>query len=208
MLFQLVMILYWLALATWFGGVLFVALAAPVIFRVIGEAEPVLPGVLSVNLEGQHGTLLAGSIVGKLLDRLAGVEVVCAGVVLVMLGLQPLVVDVRESNLTAYVLRVVLFVVAGGVVGYDRWVLWPRIWKLRQEYLDHADEPEVANPAKEEFDRLHGTSVMLLGGVIFLLLGVILFSGGITPKRIESIRSAGNSVSMTMENYGSGASEF
>ena len=59
-LFQLVQIVYWLALATWFGGVLFVAIAAPAVFRTVRENNPVLPHVLSVNLEGQHGTLLAG----------------------------------------------------------------------------------------------------------------------------------------------------
>src|SRR6478736_4360183 len=126
--FQLVMIVYWLALATWFGGVLFVALAAPVVFKTVGEAKPILPGVLSVNLDGQHGTLLAGSIVGDLLKRLSQVEVGCAAVGLVMLILQPLVVDVRETNFTAYVLRLGMFVGAAGVMAYNRWVLWPRIW--------------------------------------------------------------------------------
>ena len=65
-LFQLVQIVYWLSLATWFGGALFVAMAVPAIFRTVGENNPVLPHVLSVNLEGQHGTLLSGSIVGAL----------------------------------------------------------------------------------------------------------------------------------------------
>lgn len=202
MIFQLLMIVYWLALATWFGGVLFVALAAPVIFSTVREANPVLPGVLSVNLDGQHGTLLAGSIVGSLLKRLGQVEIGCAAVLLVMLILQPLIVDVHETNLTAYILRVVLFAVAAVAAAYDRWVLWPRIWKLRQEYLDHADEPEIANRAKDEFDRLHATSVTLLSGVLFLLLGVILFSGGITPKRMERAVSANTAVSLAEQPVG------
>src|SRR3712207_607501 len=84
-LFQLVQIAYWLALATWFGGVLFIAVAAPVIFRTIRENDPVLPHVLSVNLEGQHGVLLAGSIVGNLLARLARLQLVCAGLLLLSL---------------------------------------------------------------------------------------------------------------------------
>src|SRR3954454_21167129 len=61
-LYQIVQIVYWLALATWFGGVLFVAISAPVILRTVRENNPILPHVLSVNLEGQHATLLAGSI--------------------------------------------------------------------------------------------------------------------------------------------------
>jgi hypothetical protein len=204
MAFQLVMIVYWLALATWFGGVLFVALAAPVVFKTVRDANPILPGVLSVNLDGQHGTLLAGSIVGDLLRRLAQVEIGCAAVLLVTLILQPFVVDVRETNLTAYVLRLALFVAAAGVMAYDRWILWPRIWKRREEYLDHADEPDVANPAKEAFDKLHAQSVTLLGGVLFLLLGVILFSGGMTPKRME--RAVGPTNVSMVERHGGATS--
>ena len=52
----------------------------------------------------------------------------------------------------------------------------------RQEFIDHADEPEVANPAKDEFDRGQRRSVTLLMAVLFLLLGIILFSGNITPR--------------------------
>ena len=48
--FTFMQILYWLALATWFGGLLFIAVAAPVIFRTIHESDPILPTVLSVNL--------------------------------------------------------------------------------------------------------------------------------------------------------------
>src|SRR5207253_632524 len=85
LLFQVVQIMYWLGLSTWFGGVMFIALAAPVIFRTVRESNPVLPDVLSVNLEGQHSTLLAGSIVANLLSRVAQVELICAGVVLLAL---------------------------------------------------------------------------------------------------------------------------
>src|SRR5580704_19328585 len=62
MLLDLVQVVYWLALSTWFGGVLFIAAAAPVIIKTVKDADPLLPTVLSVNLEGQHGTLLAGGI--------------------------------------------------------------------------------------------------------------------------------------------------
>src|SRR4051794_12991628 len=79
MLFDLVQTIYWLALATWFGGVLFIALAAPIIFRTVRDNNPILPTVLSVNLEGQHGTLLAGSIVANLLAALQRIELACAG---------------------------------------------------------------------------------------------------------------------------------
>ena len=56
-----------------------------------------------------------------------------------------------------------------------------RLTKHRKDYIDHADEPEIANPAKELFDAEHHRSVTLMSIVLFLLLGVILFSGNITP---------------------------
>ena len=69
-LWDIVQIFYWLSLSTWFGGVLFVAIMAQLIVRAVQEDNPILTSVLSVNLEGQHGTLLGGSIVGKIVERL------------------------------------------------------------------------------------------------------------------------------------------
>lgn len=186
MAFQVVQIFYWLALSTWFGGVFFIALAAPIIFRTIRAANPILPNVLSVNLEGQHGTLLAGSIVANLLNHLLFVELICAGVLLLTLIAHLFVIDTVDTNKTAAILRSALFLAAAGIVVYDRRVVWPRIQKFRQEYVNHADEPEIANPAKDNFDREHHRSVNLLGMVLFLLLGIVLFSGNITPRKVEA----------------------
>ena len=181
-LFQLVQIVYWLALATWFGGVLFVALAVPAIFRTVGENNPVLPHVLSVNLEGQHGTLLSGSIVGALLARLARVQLICGGALLLAIIAQFFLADMSGANRTAAVIRTALFFAAGAVSLYDGWMLWPQTWKHRQEFIDNADDPDVANPAKDQFDRGQRRSVALLMAVLFLLLGIILFSSNITRR--------------------------
>jgi hypothetical protein len=193
-LFQLVQIVYWLALATWFGGVLFVAMAAPVIFRSVRENNPVLPHVLSVNLEGQHATLLAGSIVGSLLARLAWVQLACGGALLLAIVAHLFVANLGGANQTAAIIRTALFFAAGAVALYDGWFLWPQIWRYRQEFIDHADEPEVANPVKEQFDRGQRRSVALLTAELFLLLGVILFSGNITPRRAPATPAAPQSL--------------
>ena len=179
--FQIIQVLYWLALSTWFGGVLFIAVAAPIIFRTVRDSKPILPSVLSVNLEGQHGTLLAGTIVGNLLSTLVKVEMVCAGALLVALIGQWFYIEHAGFSLTSEYMRTIMFVAAVVLVLYDYLSLWPKIWKHRQEYIDHADEPDVANPAKDAFDKIHQESVMILSGVLFLLLGIILFSGGIAP---------------------------
>jgi hypothetical protein len=183
MSFALVQIIYWISLSTWFGGVLFIAVAAPVIFRTIKDSNPILPSVLSVNLEGQHGSLLAGTIVANLLNQLVRIELLCAGGLLLGLVGQWFVTEVSGSHWLLPLLRSAMFLGAVVIVLYDWRILWPKIDGARTLYVDHADEPEVANPAKEDFDRLHGESVNLLMVRAALLLAIILFSGSITPRR-------------------------
>ena len=188
MLFQFVQIAYWLALATWFGAVLFVALAPPVILRTMHESKPVLPHVLSVNLEGQHGTLLSGSIVGNLLGTLVRVELLCAAVLGLAIAAQWFFIDRTVPNVVAPLVRSALYLAALVLVLYDWRVVWPKVWKFRQEYIDHADEPEVANPAKDQFDRYHGESVRILSIRLAILLAIVLFSGNI---RLQSVLNLG-----------------
>jgi hypothetical protein len=182
MLFQMVQLIYWLALSTWFGGALFIMLAHPVIFKTVGENNPILTDVLSVNLEGQHSTLLAGSIMVNLIHRLLRVEIICAGLLLLALVLQPFVIDVSTGNIGTAVVRSVLFIAASAVVYFDWQLVWPKIQKHRNEYLEHADEPEIANPAKDLFDQEQRRSLTLLSAVVVMLLGMILFSSTIVPK--------------------------
>jgi len=186
------MILYWLALSTWFGGVLFIALSAPIIFKTVRDNKPILPHILSVNLEGQHGTLLAGSIVANLLQSLSRVQLICAAAVLVSLIAQFFLFRHDDSMLFALAVRVALFLAATAVVIFDYFFVWPLIWKSRQQYLDHADEPDIANPAKDEFDHQHRRSVSMLSAVLFLLLGMILFSAPITRTSIVQQREPTN----------------
>jgi hypothetical protein len=178
-MFAAIQIAYWLALSTWFGGVLFIAIAAPIIFRTVGDADPTLPKVLSVNLEGQHGTLLAGTIVGNLLSTISGIQLLCAAVLFLALLGQWLTIHPTGMDLLMPVLRTAMYLAATVLVVYDWRIVWPQIQKYREEYIEHADEPDIANPAKEQFDRYHHESVSILRNVLFLLLGMILFSGNI-----------------------------
>jgi len=177
--FDLIQIIYWLALATWFGGVLFIAFAAPIIMRTIRDDKPILPGVLSVNLEGQHGTLLGGTVVGRIVEALFRIELVCAAVLLLALIAQWIVLHPIGRNLVPPLVRTALYVGAVALLIYHWRILWPRLWNRRQEYIDHADEPEVANAALEQLDRLQGESAMVLLFLVTLLLGMIVFSANI-----------------------------
>jgi hypothetical protein len=174
---QIVQIVYWLALATWFGGAMFIAIAWRSIFKTVEEAKPILPDVLSVNLEGQHGTLLAGTIVGNILAVYLRLELgCCAAILLALIGETALSNLHDMAVIASLVMRGVLLIASGGVVIYDWKAVWPVLWRHRQEFIDHADEPELANPAKDQFDRLQRKSVQLLELLVFLLLGMLLFS--------------------------------
>jgi hypothetical protein len=179
-LFPVVQIGYWLALSTWFGGVLFVAIAAPIIFKTVHEADPILPKVLSVNLEGQHSTLLAGSIVANLLVALTKLELACGGVVLVTTAIQ---LARQWQPWTPALIRAALFLAAVVLTIYDWRFVWPQIEKHRQAYIDNADNPDIANPAREQFDKYHTESVTILKIVLALLLGIIVFSANISAAR-------------------------
>src|SRR5436309_10387040 len=135
--FQIVQIIYWLALSTWFGGVLFIAVAAPIIFRTVRENDPLLPTVLSVNLEGQHGTLLAGSIVSNLLSTLSRVELGCVAALLLTIIVQWVK---HWQDLPTSILRSAMFVAAVVLAVYDWRFVSPRIERSRKQYIEHADE--------------------------------------------------------------------
>ena len=184
-LFQLVQIVYWLALSTWFGGVLFIAVAAPIIFRTVRENDPTLPTVLSVNLENQHSTLLAGTIVSNLMSMLRRVEVACAAALAASIAAQWAIgLKAGPSFWPAALVRTALFIGCVVLMIYDGWYVWPRIARYRKQYIEHADEPEVANPARDQFDRYQRESLVLLMIVVAMLLGIIMFSSNISGAHL------------------------
>ncbi|MFT3784874.1 MAG: DUF4149 domain-containing protein [Tepidisphaeraceae bacterium] len=176
MLLQLFQTAYWAALATWFGSAMFVALAIPIIFRVVRDADPTLPRVLYVNLDGQHSTLLAGEIVSGLLRALHRIGVAAAAVILVTFVTIVLLAPPAGTARVEAMLRAVLLI--GAIVAnvYDWRVLGPRLASNRRKFIDNADNPDVANPALEQYDHDQREAAFLLYLQVALLLGTILFS--------------------------------
>lgn len=177
LVFLLFQSVYWLGLSTWFGGVLFVALAAPVVFRVVTDARPMLPEVLSVNLDNQHATLLAGSVMANLLAMVFRVQIICMiGVGVGMLAQWFTAGITSGADIAMAILRNTLFAAAVIAAIYLQRSLWPKIMTARQKYIDNADSPDIANPARDDFERLQNDSVTVLRNLLFLLMGIILFS--------------------------------
>ena len=183
-MFDVIQIIYWLALSTWFGGVLFISVAAPIIMRTVREQNPVLPTILSVNLEGQHGTLLGGTIIARIMTVLFPVELACAGAMLIGLVGQWVLLPHDTARLVQSLLRSALYLAAVVLLLYHWRIVWPRWSKYRQEYLDDADNPDVANPALDQFDKYQAESVSILRNILFLLMGIILFSANIARPGI------------------------
>jgi hypothetical protein len=181
--FQLVLTLYWLALSLWFGGVLLIALIVPIIFRTVRDANPTLPHVLSVNLDKQHAELLAGEISAAIIRLLSVIQLACAGVLLLMLIAHWFLIPVYDRlHVVSALLRSACYLAALALVLYDRYVVWPKALSARQEYIDHADEPDVANPARDrmlQYDRESARVLMLI--VVGLSL-MIAFSSNLTMR--------------------------
>ena len=163
---------------------MFISIIWPIIYRTIAEADPTLPTVLSVNLEKSHGSLLAGNIVANILRLFSTIQLGCAAALLLMLLAQWGVMDLSQRNKLHAIIRAVLFIAAATIVLYERYAVWPKIMQHRQTYIDHADEPDIANPAKDQFDRYQGEEMRLLFFQIILLSLLMIFSGVVTPRLV------------------------
>ena len=177
----LVQALYWLSLATWFGAVLLSAIAPPIILRITREADPTLPRVLSVNLDAQHSTLLASMIVGELLVTLFRLEAFCAAALLPALIAQWFYIERQGTAIVLPILVSALFFAAVLFLIYAWRVVWPRVLRHRTKYIEHADDPDVANPELDQFDRYSHELFGLVRNLLFALMGMILFSANFMP---------------------------
>src|SRR5690349_8535675 len=101
--------------------------------RTARRHNPVLPSVLSVNLEGQHGTLLGGSIVGQIMGVLCPVGLACAGGALLgLIGQWVLLSQVPRTggrDLVLPLIRTALYIAGLGLLIFHWRVIWPRVWK-------------------------------------------------------------------------------
>ena len=174
--------LFWLALATWFGAVLMSAIAPHIIVRSIREADPTLPLVLSVNLDRQHSVLLAGSVVSDLMATLFRIQGLCAAAFLPALVGKWFFVQLSGGRFMLPMLVSALYI--GGVtfLGYGWRIVWPKVIRHRNAYIENADDPDVANAELDLFDRYQGELFAVVRNLLFTLLGMLLFAAALQPK--------------------------
>jgi hypothetical protein len=189
MLQPLIDALYWLTLSAWFGAVLISAVVPPVILRVIRQADPTLPRVLSVNLDKQHSTLLAGDVVGEILQTLFRLEWICAiGFFLPLVG-RWFYADRTGANLVFPLMVSALYLLAVAFLFYGSRIVWPKVLAHRTKYVENADDPDIANAELDHFDRYSGELFSVVRNMLFALLGAILFSA------VMKLNPAGTTIS-------------
>lgn len=173
--------LYWLCIATWFGAVLFSAIAPPVIIRVIRQADPTLPRVLSVNLDLQHATLLAGTVISELMHMLFRVQAVCAAAMLPTLIAKWFIVDHTGPRLFFPIMVSALYVGAVAFLVYGWRIVWPKVIAHRDTYIANADDVDTANAELDLFDRYSNETAAIVRNLLAIMLGIILFSAALMP---------------------------
>jgi hypothetical protein len=191
MVFDLTMMIYWLLLAAWFGLVLFGAMATPSIFRTVQDADPTLPTVLSVNLDGQHGTLLSMTIVLQMLQRLVNVQLVCAIGLALSLGAQWALTSGNGQAVVMTAIRSALFLAAVGLLVYGWRMVWPRLASQRKHYIEHADDPEQADAARDQLVRLQRESDIVQVALAAVLSALVLFSATVSKPLGERVLAGG-----------------
>lgn len=178
---------YWLALAGWFACVLSSAIIPPVVFRVIQEADPTLPRVLSVNLDNQHSTLLAGDVVRGILSVFFGLQIVCCATFLPALITKWFLIDLSGQRIVFPIMISALYLFATAFMIYGRWVVWPKVLKHRTNYLEQADNPDIANAELDLFDRYSGQLYSVVRNLLFATIGMLIFSAALRPVSIPLI---------------------
>jgi hypothetical protein len=153
-----------LSLVAWIGGLIFFAFVlAPTVFA---------PGVLP-------NTHLAGNIVGRALGKLHWIAIVSG---LIFLGSSMLYGRVTEGTTHVFPLRHVLIVLMLGLTMLSQFWIIPRMDTLRATVGDFATVP-IDNPARMQFDALHGWSTRVEGVVLLLGLVAIYFTASVFSRR-------------------------
>lgn len=180
-MFRLVQGCYWLALGTWVGALVMLAIAAAVTFRTVRDYQPLLqkPPYNQPALADRAVPILAGGVVGNMLRALAVLQIICAAVVGTCIGLQStLWRDQLEGGAAGWpnLVRVGLLALAVSALAVDQRWITPRIWAHREVMFDPDETAEVRAASQTAFNRLHKLDERVVGASVWLLAGAVFAS--------------------------------
>ena len=173
MAYRLVQAFYWLCLGTWFGAIVMLIVAAPIVFATARGLEPTLHQPPYDQFPAQAADVLAGGTVGGMLVGLGVIQTVCAAGVLVCLGLQCMVWPARIAGgvrSPLNLLRIGLLLGPMLLLAVDRLVITPQLGQYQQaSYTTGLAETERAE-ARKQFDHLHNLDVRVVSTAVVMLL--------------------------------------
>lgn len=173
--------LHFLALGTWFGAILMLAISAAMTFQTVRTYQPTLdlPPYNQPELASRSDAILAGAIVGRSLQGLKWVQIICATLVVVTLAVQmtafrSYLLKSRTSLLN--ITRLGLLAIPVIVLLVD--ILWitPSIWEYRDAMYAAPASAEKQMAARENFDRYHKLSERSVGLAALSLAGAAVIS--------------------------------
>jgi len=172
---------YWLALGTWLGAIVMLAVGAAVTFRTVRGMAPTV-GVEPFSdpvFAGSAANVLAGAVVANMLGALAWIQGVCAAVVVGCLGVQWVWMrDTVCGGLSGWrnLLRVALIIGPIALLVWDRSRLSPTIHHEHEIRYDLKVSPDEREAARVRFDRYHRISERAMGLSGLMLAGAGLVS--------------------------------
>jgi len=180
---------YWLALGTWLGAMVMLAIAAATAFQVSREHGVTLPSMQyeGSHLAGRDAEVFAGHVVGGMIDKLAIVQMACAVLIFITLLLQltafRATLHLRPGS-AGNVLRVLLLVVVLALLKFDRIHVNPTIHEHRTAMYEPDISETAYTTARAAFDRYHKLSENVGKATVFLLIGAMFTSAfALHPKR-------------------------
>jgi hypothetical protein len=178
---------YYLFLGIWLGAIVLLAAGAGIVFRVVREHQPVLgqrpyddPAVAD-----QGANILAGAVVGDMIQALGLIASLCAMGAVACAGLQLALLRDRMGAAWANVLRTGGILFAVGLLGYHALAIVPDIEQHRTAMYDPVVTEQQRMTARAQFQPLHEASERVVTGQALCLLVAILVSPTALRRRTE-----------------------
>jgi len=168
--------LYNLLLGVWVGGLVMFAVGAGITFQTVRAYDPTLglePYDAAV-LADQGPGILAGAVVGHVLDGLAIVELICAAGLVVCATLQWMFWGARWQ--WSNVLRCGMLLASGGLLALHLGVIGPAIQTHRDAMYDPTSSALARSEARSAFEPYHKASEKVAGAMLLLLAGACIIS--------------------------------
>ena len=185
--FRLSQGLFYLSAGVWLGALVMLVVTASATFATVRAYQPALP--IELELAGEADAILAGAIVGRSLDRLMVVQLVCAAGACLALTLEHTRYAgrlARRGRSAAARVRSLALLVAVVMVAANLAWIGPGVWQSRAVMYDASASGQERAAARAVFDRYHRLSERTHGLAALALAGALLAGPFVAGKGDDS----------------------